>query len=137
MNAISRTFLSLGAAILLLATALGAYASHGLAAHADAATVRAFSSAVDYQFYHGLGLLAVSVFTELKPHIRLFRIAGWLLVIGIALFCGSIYATTFGAPVSLGGAAPLGGTAFMAAWLALASGAWTAGRDGRSTDPLT
>jgi len=133
MHAISRTFLGLGAAILLLATALGAYASHGLATHADAATVRAFGSAVDYQFYHGLGLLAVAILTELKPHIRLFRLAGWLLIIGIALFCGSIYATTFGAPASLGGGAPIGGTAFMAAWLALALGAWAVGRP---TDPL-
>ena len=136
MSPISRTFLSLSAAILLLATALGAYASHGLAAHADAATVRAFGSAVDYQFFHGLGLLAVAILTELKPQIRLFRVAGWLLVIGIALFCGSIYATAFGAPASLGGGAPLGGTAFMAAWLMLALGAWTAGRGARPTDPL-
>ena len=130
MNAASRTFMSLGAAMLCLATAFGAYGSHALAAQTDAATWIAFSTAVDYQFYHGLGLLAVSVFTERNPRARLIRLAGWLLAIGIVLFCGGIYATTFGAPQGFGAVVPMGGIAFMLAWAVLASGAWTAARAG-------
>jgi uncharacterized membrane protein YgdD (TMEM256/DUF423 family) len=135
MRTISRIFLSLGAAILLLATGLGAYASHGLGPEVSAATRSAFGTAIDYQFYHGLGLVAVAILTDRSPDSRLLCAAGWLLVIGIALFCGSIYATTFGAPANLGAAAPLGGTAFMAAWLALGLGAWRAGHGG-AADPL-
>ena len=127
--------MGLGATVLCLATALGAYGSHALAAQADAATWSAFSTAVDYQFYHGLGLLAVSVFTERNPHIKLFRLAGWLLATGIVLFCGGIYATAFGAPRSFGAVTPLGGIAFLLAWAALALGAWTAARSG-AADPL-
>jgi uncharacterized membrane protein YgdD (TMEM256/DUF423 family) len=41
---------------------------------------------------------------------------------GIILFCGSIYATSFGAPESLGSLAPIGGSAFMLGWLALGFG---------------
>lgn len=135
MQTVSRIFLGLGAAILLLATGLGAYASHGLGVDVSAATRSAFGTAVEYQFYHGLGLVAVAILTERSPDSRLFRASGWLLVIGIALFCGSIYATSFGGPTSLGAAAPLGGTAFMAAWLTLGLGAWHAGRRG-AADPL-
>lgn len=135
MNKQSRTFLSLGAAMLCLATAFGAYASHAFAAQADAAALSAFSTAVDYHFYHGFGLLAVSVFTQLDPRMRLVRVAGWLLVTGIVLFCGGIYATTFGAPQSFGAVVPLGGIAFLLAWAVLALGAWTAART-RTTDPL-
>ena len=100
------------------------------------ATRSAFGTAVDYQFYHGLGLIAVAILMDRSPDSKLLRAAGWLLVIGVALFCGSIYATTFGAPASLGAAAPFGGTAFMAAWLVLGLGAWRAGRGG-AANPLT
>ncbi len=135
MNKVSRAFLGLGAAMLCLATGLGAYGSHAFAAQTDAATWSAFSTAVDYHFYHGLGLLAVSVFTELNPTIRIFRFAGWLLVVGIALFCGGIYATSFGAPQALGVITPLGGVAFLLAWTVLALGAWASARS-RATDSL-
>ena len=134
MNRASRTFLGLGAATLCLATALGAYASHALSLQADASTWSAFNTAIDYQFYHGLGLLAVSVFTELNPHNRLIRIAGGLLVIGVVLFCGGIYATSLGASQSVGAVTPLGGIAFMLGWAALALSACAGAR---ATDPLT
>jgi uncharacterized membrane protein YgdD (TMEM256/DUF423 family) len=126
MQLMSRVFVGLGALALLLATGLGAYGTHALAEQVPAATWNAFSTAVDYQFYHGLGLIAVAALTEARPHAVLFRVAGWLLIGGIVLFCGSIYATAFGAPPAFGGAAPLGGSAFMAAWLILALGAWRA-----------
>ena len=52
------------------------------------------------------------------------RVAAWLLVLGIALFCGSIYAVTFGAPRSVLTLAPYGGVALMIAWLLFAAGVW-------------
>lgn len=130
MNTTSRAFLALGATALLLATAVGAYGAHALAGTVAAATWNAFSTAVDYQFYHGLGLLFVAALTERQPQRWSFRAAGILLAAGIVLFCGGIYATILGAPPAIGMAVPFGGTAFMAAWLALASGAWLAGRRG-------
>lgn len=121
--------------MLCLATAFGAYGSHALATQADTATRSAFNTAVDYHFYHGLGLLAVSVFTELNPRARLFHVAGWLLLTGIVLFCGGIYATSLGAPPGVGVITPLGGIAFLFAWAVLAVSALTAAR-ARATDPL-
>lgn len=135
MHTTSRVFLCLGAVALLLATVLGAYGTHALAARVPAATWRAYSAAVDYQFYHGLGLVAVATLSARWPASRGFRLAGWLLIVGIVLFCGSIYATALGAPAAVGRAAPVGGTAFMAAWLVLASAAWRV-RDRGPADPL-
>ena len=126
MQLMSRVFLGLGALALLLATGLGAYGTHALAGQVPAATWNAFNTAVDYHFYHGLGLIAVAALAEARPQFTLFQLAGWLLVAGIILFCGSIYATAFGAPAAVSGAAPLGGSAFMAAWLILGLGAWRA-----------
>lgn len=134
MPTTSRIFLGSGAILLLLATAFGAYGTHALATRLPEAAWSAYATAVDYQFYHGLGLLAVALLGTLNPQLKVLQIAGWLLLIGAVLFCGSIYATSLGAPASIGALAPIGGTAFMAGWLAVASGAWVAGRS--SADPL-
>jgi uncharacterized membrane protein YgdD (TMEM256/DUF423 family) len=103
---------------LLVATIGGAAASHALTG-VDAAQLRAFETAVDFQFFHALGLLAVTSLGERHANAGIW-LAAWLLVAGTLLFCGSIYATTFGAPRWVGSAAPVGGVAFMAAWALLA-----------------
>jgi len=104
---------------LLCATVGGAAASHALASLDDSA-LRAFSTAVDFQFYHGLGLIGIVLVGERRGAGHLIWLAAWLLVAGTVLFCGSIYATTFGAPDFIGSAAPTGGVAFMAGWLIFA-----------------
>ena len=134
MPTFSRIFLGSGAILLLLATAFGAYGTHALAARLPAAAWSAYATAVDYQFYHGLGLLAIALLGTLSPQLKVLQIAGWLLLSGTLLFCGSIYATSMGAPAGIGALAPIGGTAFMAGWLAVASAAWVVGRG--PADPL-
>ena len=136
MNTTSRILLALAAAMLLLATVLGAYGAHALATVLPPARLSAYGTAVDYQFYHGLGLLAVALLTDRYPQRGAFRLAALLLVAGIVLFCGALYATSFGAPAAVGLAAPIGGTALMLAWLTLAVGAWLARQQGRAPDPL-
>jgi uncharacterized membrane protein YgdD (TMEM256/DUF423 family) len=105
---------------LLVATIGGAAASHALTG-LDEGQLKAFETAVNFQFFHGLGLLAVTLIGERHASGgRGIWLAAWLLVAGTVLFCGSIYATTFGAPSWVGSAAPVGGVAFMAAWTLLA-----------------
>jgi uncharacterized membrane protein YgdD (TMEM256/DUF423 family) len=48
------------------------------------------------------------------------------MVLGMILFCGSIYAEVLGAPEAIGEVAPLGGSSFMLAWLLTAIAAWRA-----------
>jgi uncharacterized membrane protein YgdD (TMEM256/DUF423 family) len=48
------------------------------------------------------------------------RATGVLLLAGIVLFSGSLYALALGAPKWFGLVAPLGGIAFILGWLALA-----------------
>jgi len=135
MNTISRTFLALSTVALLLATLLGAYGAHALGTTLSPARLATYGTAVDYQFYHGLGLLAVALLTDRYPDSKPFRLAGWLLAIGIVLFCGALYATSLGAPAAVGLAAPIGGTTLMLAWLSLALGACLV-RQRRAADPL-
>jgi uncharacterized membrane protein YgdD (TMEM256/DUF423 family) len=72
-----------------------------------------------YQLVHGLGLVAVGALSRSGPVARLLLLSGILMLAGIVLFCGSLYSLAF-AGVSLGPAAPAGGTAFMAGWVVLA-----------------
>jgi uncharacterized membrane protein YgdD (TMEM256/DUF423 family) len=103
---------------MALAVALGAMSSHAAkgAVHPEAA--RLLQTAVLYQLVHGLGILAVGILARATPS-RWLAAAGSLHLAGVVLFCGSLFVLAF-TGASLGPAAPLGGLAFIAGWLALA-----------------
>ena len=75
-------------------------------------------TAVQYHAWHALGLLAVGLSVEGTW----VKAAGWLLVAGIVLFSGSLYALALGAPKGLGAVTPFGGLAFILGWIAFAIG---------------
>lgn len=118
---------------LLLATALGAFGTHALRDSLTPTAWATYTTAVDYQFYHGLGLLGTALVAGRLPTSRLIPLAGWLLLAGIVFFCGSLYLLAFGAPTILGAVAPIGGTAFIGGWLSLAVGVL---RERRPADSL-
>ena len=119
---VHRFLLGAAAIALLVATVLGAYGTHGLRDTLTAAAWDSYETAIAYQFYHGLGLIGTTLIAERYPESRMIALSGWLLLAGIIVFCGSIYATTLGAPAAVGSVAPLGGMAFMLGWLALGVG---------------
>ena len=98
--------------------ALGAFGAHGLKARLSPDMLGLWHTAVQYHAWHALGLLAVGLSIESIWA----RAAGWLLVAGILLFSGSLYALALGAPRGLGIATPLGGVAFIAGWIAFGIG---------------
>ena len=126
MTITQRFLLGSAALALLLAALLGAYGTHGLRDSLSAAAWDSYATAVQYQFYHGLGLIGTTLVAQRYPASKLIASAGWLLLTGVILFCGSIYATTFGAPASVGSMAPIGGLAFMLGWLSFGVGVATA-----------
>ncbi len=102
-----------------LAVGLGAFGAHALKARLSVEMLAVWQTAVQYHAWHALGLLAVGLAGH---HLEgsWLRAAGWLLLAGIALFSGSLYALALGAPRALGMATPVGGLAFILGWLALA-----------------
>jgi uncharacterized membrane protein YgdD (TMEM256/DUF423 family) len=113
-----RLLLVTGAIVMALGVALGAYSAHASkgAAHPEAA--RLLQTAVLYQLIHGLGILLEGVIARAGSSPWLAAAYG-LHLAGIILFCGSLWMLALTAR-SLGPAAPLGGLAFIAGWLALA-----------------
>jgi uncharacterized membrane protein YgdD (TMEM256/DUF423 family) len=123
MQTHARILLSLAAVSLLAATVAGAVGSHALT-FADAQALRSFETAVQFQFFHGLGVVAIAL-VGLAGRAGFVRAAAaWLMLAGTVLFCGSIYARALGVAPGIVGVAPYGGVAFMVGWLAFAVSPW-------------
>ncbi len=114
-----RLFFVLGCLFALTSVAAGAFGAHWLDSRLSAKALDTFQTAARYQTYHALALL-VSAWAWSRWPGWGAEAAGYAFVIGILLFCGSLYALSFGSPRILGAVAPLGGLAFMVGWGCLA-----------------
>ncbi len=105
------------------AIAFGALGAHALKAVLTAQQLASFDTAVKYQMYHALFLLAVALLQNGLPKVNFTWVKN-LAVVGVLLFSGSIYLLALqnvtGVNVRfLGPITPLGGILLMAAWLVL------------------
>ena len=119
-----RLALVLAAAFLFAAVGLGAFGAHARRARLAPDLMAVYQTAVQYHFWHALGLLAVAILLMQKPESAALAAAAWLLVVGLVFFCGSLYALAFTGVRGLGAVTPVGGAAFLMAWAALAWAAW-------------
>jgi uncharacterized membrane protein YgdD (TMEM256/DUF423 family) len=111
---------------LLVAAIAGAVGSHALS-FADERALRSFSTAVEFQLFHGLGVMLVTLVGLEGRGGSLRAATAWLMIVGTALFCGSIYAKALGAPAGITAVAPYGGVAFMLGWVLFAVSVWLRG----------
>ena len=112
---------AVGAVALALGVMLGAFGAHALRSRFDAYSSGIWEKAVFYHFVHAFGLVMVPILARVGA----VTPAGanrvcWLLVAGVLIFSGSLYALAVTGVRALGAITPLGGTAFIAAWLLLA-----------------
>lgn len=116
--------LAIAGVLLALATVLGAVGAHALKAQLPPDQLQIYETAVRYHFFHALGLLGIGLtlrFVDTRP----VRWAAVLILVGVVLFSGSLYALTFGAPPLVAIVAPpLGGLALIAGWISYAVGMW-------------
>jgi uncharacterized membrane protein YgdD (TMEM256/DUF423 family) len=113
--------LGIAALLIALATLSGAFGAHALKAHLPAERLQLWDTAVRYHFFHALGLLGVGLTLRAQDGSAV-RAVAVLIVVGIVLFSGSLYALALGAPRPIGALTPMGGAAWIAAWLLFA---WT------------
>jgi len=111
--------------LLALATLLGAFGAHALRGELPPERLSVYLSADRYQFFHSLGLLGIGLAAR-EMDIALLRWAAALILIGIVLFCGSLYLLSFGASEFVGFLTPLGGLSLIAGWVAFATAMWRA-----------
>jgi uncharacterized membrane protein YgdD (TMEM256/DUF423 family) len=108
-----------------LAVAAGAYGAHGLSD--DEFFKNAFQTAVQFHIWHSLALLGIAWFCESrtnennrKNQAKWGHRAGFLFIIGMVLFCGTLYALGLSKTLPMAGLAPAGGIALMLGWITLA-----------------
>lgn len=112
---------SLSAGALALAVMLGAFGAHALKSRLDEYLMGVYEKAVFYHFIHALGMLIVSIMSRtgiIAPSATAPICS--LLLGGILFFSGSLYLLAFTGARFLGAITPIGGVAFISAWLLLA-----------------
>ena len=112
-------WIAISALNLALAVMLGAFGAHGLKSFATPEQLAWWSTATQYFFYHGLGLLILGVLHKTTPTFPI-KIPFILMQIGMIFFCGSLYIMALGLPKILGAITPIGGAFMIAGWLLLA-----------------
>lgn len=95
----------LAAVSAALAIAAGAFGAHGASSPQAADWLRTGGM---YQLIHGVAVLVIA---------GQARGAAWLLIVGAAIFAGTLYVMAMGGPRVLGAVTPIGGTLMIAGWL--------------------
>lgn len=116
-----RIFLMTGAVLGALGVAAGAFGAHGLKSRVAPDLLAVFETAARYHMIHALALLAVGLVLARMPH-QCVTAAGWLFILGIVVFSGSLYLLVLTGMRWLGAITPLGGVALISGWLTLAWG---------------
>ena len=98
-----------------LGVMLGAFGAHGLETRVeDPAQLEWWHTAARYHLVHAVALLGVAA------HPKRPALAGWLFVVGIAIFSGSLYTMGLTGIRWLGAVTPIGGLCLIGGWLSLA-----------------
>ncbi|HEY6720840.1 MAG TPA: DUF423 domain-containing protein [Burkholderiales bacterium] len=132
MTTNAKLFLAAGGLAALAAVALGAFGAHALKGRLSAEMLAVWHTGVEYHFYHALGLLAIGSLATKLPESSLLKWSGGLMLAGIALFSGSLYILALTGERWLGAVAPVGGFAWLAAWLSFAAAVLRARAVGQS-----
>ncbi|MBC5991485.1 DUF423 domain-containing protein [Pontibacter cellulosilyticus] len=114
-----KTILLIASALGAITVAIGAFGAHALAKMLESTgRVDTFETAVKYQMYHTLALLAVGLllFRVEQPALQ---VAAWCFFLGILIFSGSLYVLCATGITWLGAITPIGGTLFIVGWGAL------------------
>ena len=106
---------------------LGAFGAHalegvvqnwGLTEAEQVQRLETWEVAVRYQLFHALALLGIGLMYARRPCRRLLWSAA-LLIIGMLIFCGCLYALVLSGIKLLGAVVPIGGVCLIAGWAGL------------------
>lgn len=112
-------FLIAGAVNALLSVAFGAFGAHLLEGRVADKYLDTWQTAVQYQMFHAVGLMVIAILmsSSLIGTLGSLNWAGYLMLAGIIIFSGSLYVLSLTGISILGAVTPIGGVAFIAAWV--------------------
>ena len=121
VNLQQKKFILTGLVLIILGIILGAFGAHGLKGKVSVEKLIAYETAVRYQLFNGIGLLAIAAISALLHYT--IKPSFWLILLGVILFSGSIYGMVIlelmqmPALKILGPITPLGGLSMIVGWL--------------------
>ena len=111
----------IGGALGALGVAAGAFGAHGLKAVLEERdTKHIWELASTYHLIHALALVLVALTVSSRGPSTALTTATIAFTAGVLFFSGSLYSLAVGGPRWMGPITPLGGTAFIVGWVALA-----------------
>jgi uncharacterized membrane protein YgdD (TMEM256/DUF423 family) len=118
-----KLFILLGGLNAFIAVALGAFGAHGLEGKLSERMLEVWKTGVTYHMFHAMGLILIGLLVSKFPSASSFTTAGWVMLVGIILFSGSLYALSTTGIKVFGPITPIGGLAFLIAWVFVMIGA--------------
>jgi len=112
-------FAFMGVIFAGLTVAFGAFGAHALKNVLDSYGQIIWQKAVFYQAMHALALLILPGLSNIITP-KTLQITGWLFIVGMILFSGSLYILAVSEKKYFGAITPLGGIAFILGWIWLA-----------------
>lgn len=109
-------FVRLGSFLAAFSVILGAFGAHAIRDQIDESLYQTYQTSSLYFMIHSValviyGLFCISTKSEMKTW------PGYLFVLGMLLFSGSLYLLVFTGIKSFGMITPLGGLSFILAWI--------------------
>lgn len=123
MNPLARNILVTGGLLMALGIIFGAVGTHAMRARLTPDALDIFETAVRYHIYNALGVLIIGA-VALVATPPLLRWSAVLIVLGVVLFSGALYAASLGAPRFIHMLPPIGGLALIAGWILFAVAIW-------------
>ena len=117
MSATTKLFLFFGGLNAALVVALGAFGAHVLETRLASDMMAVYHTAILYHAIHALGLISVAIVATWLPRSEYLKLSGWVMLTGIIVFSGSLYFLSVTGVRWLGAFAPVGGVAFILAWV--------------------
>jgi len=111
----ARRCLRIAAVAGFTGVAFGAFGAHGLKGVIAPELMTAYQTGVLYHLIHAVVLLALSAWLFVRPASWIKRSA-WMMVLGLLLFSGSLYAMALTGERILGIVTPFGGVAWLIGW---------------------
>lgn len=113
----AKRMIAIAAFSMALAVALGAFGAHGLKAILSEKSLETWHTANLYHVVHSLGLLSIGLTQLHNRRVRFAPLAYKLMLVGILIFSGSLYALAISGIGILGAITPIGGIALIASWI--------------------
>lgn len=114
-----KRFLVIGIVNAIFCIILGAFGSHIIKNIVTSEMLTVWNTGITYQMFQTIALILAGLFLYKIPNSRALKWSGWLSLIGIVFFSGSLYLLSVTGLKILGPITPLGGVLFIIAWILL------------------